>query len=338
MSENYDNEDLIEEDGVDYSRFYLSNYRESATGNYDYEVIESEENEVPRLKAIKPDLIDSVPYQEPHVVEKVYASSNTDKKPNGSNKKPKEKRKHKFAIVFISILLCCCFVLLIADSFTDGYILDTASKILFNKSTTTKTYYAVEIASFTDFNSAKVCSSEIRDMDGAGYVVNDELFRVIADVYDSKKDAMSVSSKLNISGYLSKIYVIDIVAPDYSTLPMSTRNISKKLLGYYDDVYTKLHEVIINLEQHNMDNATALIEITALRDGMKEKLVEYETNVDNDIDNPNVLKIRMQLFAVIGGLENLINLKVTDKTFLSDIRYTSIMVLNTHRAMVASLA
>lgn len=339
MSENYDNKKSINDNGVDYSKFYLSNYRETGKGNYDYEVIETDDNEVPRLKAIRPDLIDSVPYQETHIVEKVNNQpNNSPNTTNGTPKKPKKSKKRKFAIVFFSVLLCCCFVMLIADSFTDGYILDTASKILFNKSVNTKTYYAVELASFTDFNSAKVCSNEVRGMDGAGYVVNDELFRVIADVYNSKKDAMSVSSKLNINGYLSTIYVFKMTPPNYSLLPMSTRNISKKLLGYYDNIYTQLHELVVNLEEHNTDTATALIEITALHEGMKDKLAEYETNVDGDIENPNILKIRMQLIAVIGGLENLMNTKVSEKTLLSDIRYTSVMVLNTHRAMIASLA
>ena len=292
---------------------------------------------MPRLKAIKPDLIDSVPYMEPHIVDKVVSTQTNDEKKVNKHKKPKNKKRHKFAIVFISILLCCSFILLIADSFTDGYILDTASKILFNKSATTKTYYAVEIASFTDFNSAKICSNEVRDMNGAGYVVNDELFRVIADVYDVKKDAMSVSSKLNISGYLTKIYVFEILAPDYSKLPMATRNVSKKILGYYDELYVKLHKLIIDLEKHNIDTATALIEITSLWDSMKDKLVEYETNVDNDVENPNILKIRMQLQAVIAGLENLKNTKPAESTFISDVRYTYIMILNTHRAMVASI-
>ena len=39
MSENFNENDEIIDDGVDYTKFYLSNYRESNNGTYDYEVI-----------------------------------------------------------------------------------------------------------------------------------------------------------------------------------------------------------------------------------------------------------------------------------------------------------
>ena len=66
-------------------------------------------------------------------------------------------------------------------------------------------------------------------------------------------------------------------------------------------------------------------------------LIDYESSVNNKIDDKYVQKVRVQISSMIGALENLTAEGSKNDRLLSDIRYINTMILNTHRAMIKSL-
>lgn len=260
---------------------------------------------------------------------------NSDKSNNIKNKNSKIKKRFVLVVLVLVIGFISC--LLISDAISGGYIIDSAVKKIFNEQIA-KSYYAVEIASFNDIDSARITSEEIRASGGSGYVIHDnELYRVIAEIYAEEKQAASVSAKLNLAGYVTSVYKIEFKEINYSLFPISVRNITRNVMKYQEIMYQTLYEVSQKLENAEIDFGTAKVEIKALKSQISNMLVEYESNVDNEIDNKYVLKVRMQLNAMAGALDNLCGDSVNNDRLLSDIRYINSTIINTHKALVNSL-
>ncbi len=205
------------------------------------------------------------------------------------------------------------------------------------KGDATAYYYAVEIATFNDVDSARITSEEIRASGGSGYVVHDDLYRVIAEVYSSEKDAESVSTNLNLVGYVTNIYLFKIEDIEYRLLPTSVRNATKNVLKYQDIMYKSLFNTAVSLEKQEIDYTSAREDIAMLKSQISNMLIDYESSVNNKINDKYVQKVRMQISSMIGALDNLTAEGSKNDRLLSDIRYINTMILNTHRALIKSL-
>ena len=259
----------------------------------------------------------------------------TSTKKRGKNK-PKRSKSRKFAIVLFVIVFAFVSCFLIADVLSSGYLIDSVVNKIF-KNDITAYYYAVEIATFSDVESARITSEEIRASGGSGYVVHDDLYRVIAEVYSTEKDAESVSTNLNLAGYVTNIYVFKIEDIDYHLLPTSVRNATKNVLKYQDIMYKSLYATAVSLEKQEIDYTSAREDIAMLSSQISNMLIDYESSVNNKIDDKYVQKVRVQISSMIGALENLTAEGSKNDRLLSDIRYINTMILNTHRAMIKSL-
>ncbi len=259
----------------------------------------------------------------------------TSTKKRGKNK-PKRSKSRKFAIVLFVIVFAFVSCFLIADVLSSGYLIDSVVNKIF-KNDITAYYYAVEIATFSDVDSARITSEEIRASGGSGYVVHDDLYRVIAEVYSTEKDAESVSTNLNLAGYVTNIYVFKIEDIDYHLLPASVRNATKNVLKYQDIMYKSLYATAVSLEKQEIDYTSAREDIAMLSSQISNMLIDYESSVNNKIDDKYVQKVRVQISSMIGALENLTAEGSKNDRLLSDIRYINTMILNTHRAMIKSL-
>ncbi len=266
------------------------------------------------------------------------AESECDKctpKKRGKNK-PKRSKGRKFAIVLFVIIFAFVSCFLIADVLSNGYLIDSVVTKLF-KGDATAYYYAVEIATFNDVDSARITSEEIRASGGSGYVVHDDLYRVIAEVYSSEKDAESVSTNLNLAGYVTNIYLFKIEDIEYRLLPTSVRNATKNVLKYQDIMYKSLFNTAVSLEKQEIDYTSAREDIAMLKSQISNMLIDYESSVNNKINDKYVQKVRMQISSMIGALDNLTAEGSKNDRLLSDIRYINTMILNTHRALIKSL-
>ena len=245
--------------------------------------------------------------------------------------------KSSFAIALISVIICFGLVVVIADAMSGGYIIDKAVGI-FSGTSSSETYYAVEIASFDEPNAARLISNEVRAGGAGGYVVNDGLYRVIAEVYPNKSDALSVSAKLNLNGYVTSIYEIRVGEVNYSVFPTSTRTPTRDVLKYADLMYDSLFEIAANIDDGKYDFNAAKGAVKELGDRVRNMLIDYDANADGDLENENVHKVRMQISAVVGALDNISTESTSARDMASDVRYINCMILNTHSALVAGLS
>ena len=250
--------------------------------------------------------------------------------------KPKRTKKRKFFIVLLVIVFAFVSCFLLADVLSDGYLIESVVNKIFNGDLIAN-YYGVEIATFNDVDSARITSEEIRASGGSGYVVHDDLYRVIAEVYKSEKDAESVSTNLNLAGYVTNIYLFKIEEINYHLFPTSVRNATKSVLKYQDIMYEQLYDTAVSLEKQEIDYTSAREVIAMLKSQISNILVDYESSANNQIDNKYVQKVRMQISSMIGALDNLTAEGIKNDRLLSDIRYINTMIINTHRAMINTI-
>lgn len=269
----------------------------------------------------------------------IYADNSKNKSKccnNKSQAKGKRSKGRKFAIVLLVIVFAFVSCFLIADVLSDGYLINTFTTKLF-KGDNQDCYYAVEIATFNDVDAARMTSEEIRASGGSGYVVHDELYRVIAEVYKTEKDAESVMVNLNLAGYVTNLYLFKIENIDYKLLPKSVRNTTKNVLKYQGIMYESLYNTAVSLEKKEIDYTSAREDIGMLSNQISNMLIDYESSVNNQINNKYVQKVRQQISSMIGALANLTAEGSKNDRLLSDIRYINTMILNTHRALIKSL-
>lgn len=265
-------------------------------------------------------------------------TANIETKTCAKSNKTKRKRSkgRKAAIVSLCIIFALLSCFLIADIMSNGYFLNSLVSKVF-KGDVTAYYYAVEVATFNDETSARITSEEIRASGGSGYVVHDELYRVIAEVYKSEKDAENIATNLNLAGYVTNIYLFKIGEIDYSLLPMAVRNSTKNVLKYQDIMYQTLYQTAISLEKQQIDYTSAREDIGMLKSQINNMLIDYESAVNKSINDKYVVKVRNQISSMVGALDNLIAEGSKNDRLLSDIRYINTMILNTHRALINSI-
>lgn len=356
-------------DGLDYSDYFLKKHREGSKVNYNNQYYDqpsaSKKADSNRVTALIPDEIDEEPYVQPHTVgyvkqqPQLYENASYVKKPINDNNRqvrttneysynkiaPEKKRKknknplrrRSIILVVLTIFVCFGITLLIADSVSGGYMLGELQSVFSGFKNVNNTYYALEMSSFSDMATAKIYSNDLRLRGGGGYVINDGLYRVIGEVYPTKKDAESVSTRLNMDGDMTKVIQIEICDIDYQLFPTSVRNLTKKTMVYADNCYKKLYDVGCKLAKNELDTNSAHAEINTLIANLRINLTDYEANADNKLDDNYVMKVRAQLNAILGALTNLVSQTNKSPNLLCDIRYTNAMLINTHYTLCKDL-
>lgn len=339
--------------GLDYSKYYVKNYLKDSDASeklyqqqIDYdEVPVSRITHIPRVTAMMPDEIDNVPYlKEPEYEREArktvpYTGAREElpynAKKRGINNKRRKKanyRKRGLMIVVLTIMICTTITLLIADSVSGGYIFDEM-RAVFSGAKISDTYYAVQAGNFADAQTAKVFATQLSAIGGAGYVINDNGYRVIAEVYHEKKDADIIAARLATDGYESSVYTIEFNKFDYQSFPQTLRNNTKQVIEYIGITYRSLYNVGAGLAARKIDASGARSELKTLLASIRNILVDYESNADNDVDHDSVMKVRVQLNAAVAAIQNLLDDKMSNNDLLSNVRYTNAMLINTHRAL-----
>jgi hypothetical protein len=70
--------------------------------------------------------------------------------------------------------------------------------------------YAIQLGAFTSKENAEVAARELQAKGGAGYILNDKYFRLLAMGYASETDAQKVKQQLEKEGIESQIYSIAV--------------------------------------------------------------------------------------------------------------------------------
>ncbi len=161
--------------------------------------------------------------------------------PEPKRKSPKTGRRREF-IVVLAIILCFCTTLLCADYFSNGYLLAD-----FDKNATVSAegakYYAVQTGIYTDRKTAELYAKSLRSRGGAGYVMYDGVYRVVASVYTKALQAQTIAERMGKAGTDATVFSFSLSSVSDSSLSQEDRNKLISLSGYTDYCYEELYNL-----------------------------------------------------------------------------------------------
>ena len=116
-----------------------------------------------------------------------------------------KKRKNKIKpIIIIAIIIICALALLsiyLYSAFSngsDGILIDA------------RNYYCVQTGKYNDMSAAKKSANELAVKGGAGYIISDGGYRVLAGLYLEDGKCDEVINNLNKNGIASSKYIIKV--------------------------------------------------------------------------------------------------------------------------------
>jgi len=180
------------------------------------------------------------------------------------------KHKHKFfkrlvTFVFLSAL---AFGVIVSADYVGNFIAtgEFVSSI-FTKNNATVQYYAVILNEFDELSAAEAESNSSAESGCAGFIWEDQTYKVVANIYKSRDDADKVAENLLDSEYTATIYRITY----------EIKSNMKEVFDLLDDVYADLYTVSNVVEKGDMSNIVASSEINKLKSDVHLMQIKYST-------------------------------------------------------------
>ncbi len=173
--------------------------------------------------------------------------------------------------------------------------------------------YAMQVGAFSDQSNAQALSDDIITQGGAGYLIYDEMYRVMAFSYDSEDEANQVKTQLKeTSGVEASVYTISVPKVDLKILS-SEDNYEKinNAFNSFVEVKNQLHQIIVAFDKGESDYNTVVEQVSSLREtlGASQKDIETIASEDDKLMGFNDILNK--------ALEGFDNLSESDETIYS---------------------
>lgn len=238
-------------------------------------------------------------------------------------------------IAVMMVIICFMLTIVSADIISGGEIFENLAEV-FATVSGVPVYYAVEVGSYADIDSARAASDMYRNVNAGGYVINDGSYRVIAAVYTNKDDAEAVVTKLINDGLSGSMYEIKGAKVNYNKYG-DIGNDLEAAVNYCETIYGKLYKISIDLDKGEITENQAKIEIQTI---FNETLETKNTLVERTKSYPyddTVIMVRAELLAYCAVLENLNNDSITRPSLLADIRYSYTLIVHSYCRLLRSM-
>lgn len=288
---------------MDYSKYYLKNYRPDDEGEAGGEPAYSgpllDRPHTPEIVYINPDGEEFVP--DPPREARPAPRKSADKKPFGVR-------------LIINVLIALVVILSIfvsVDFITDGQLIEAVTE-LFSQ---TRTYYAVLDLPSDTVQGTVVNAETVRLGGKAGYPIKyDGSYYCVLDIYGDRKSADNAGASAN-----SVIYEFSCSAPD--------------LPSEYDAYLDKPYEVCDNLDDiaaklasGEMSSSQALLSVEEL---YEQTLIESDElkALSNERATKQILEFVSDYSVAVAALASLCDESVYRTNYASDVRYARCQIL-----------
>ncbi len=187
--------------------------------------------------------------------------------------KSKIKRKKSNTVTALKIngfavfaLFVCVAVMLVAVYFNNksGEVLKIPAK----------SWYYISFYTRTAETEAAISAHSVKETGGAGYLINDGQFRVVAAVYKSESDAKSVAAKQTLEAEIYKLAVPGMKISAFGD--KETDKTVKKAFSYYETVYDAVNTALIDFEKGQSTESALLHTLNDIRQGISEERFALE--------------------------------------------------------------
>lgn len=309
--------------GIDYKNYYYCKYKRNLP-------LRQEVQEEKTSYVQNPNHIIQYDKYERRNTQKNISKRYNEKK---SNKKPYNKAKWSYIFVIIVLFITIC-AMVVVDYLGYEKLKSRPTWI----SGSNKVYYAIEMNSFSDYDSAYVFADALRKQGGGGFILKeDSYYKVLAAMYKTETDAKTICERLILNENMARVYYFTIPKVEFNNYEIRDREIILNVMEYYNVIYECLYSVSNDLDKEMINNESAINKIKLL----KEKIVSTKQQLDNNLAsteiNTQIIKIKAELVSAIAILDNLTNNRLARPNLLCDIRYSYILVVHNYINLVNSL-
>lgn len=309
--------------GIDYKNYYYCKYKRNLP-------LRQEVQEEKTSYVQNPNHIIQYDKYERRNTQKNISKRYNEKK---SNKKPYNKAKWSYIFIIIVLFITIC-AMVVVDYLGYEKLKSRPTWI----SGSNKVYYAIEMNSFSDYDSAYVFADALRKQGGGGFILKeDSYYKVLAAMYKTETDAKTICERLILNENMARVYYFTIPKVEFNNYEIRDREIILNVMEYYNVIYECLYSVSNDLDKEMINNESAINKIKLL----KEKIVSTKQQLDNNLAsteiNTQIIKIKAELVSAIAILDNLTNNRLARPNLLCDIRYSYILVVHNYINLVNSL-
>lgn len=255
-------------------------------------------------------------------------SINNGKTENVRTKKYKRRRVYVLNVKRI-ILFSIAIILLI--SAPAGYIIYRRYSKYILPSTT---YYYLQLSQTDNGTLASSLSSDYIAKGAAGYIVNDGVFRIMANVYSDHNDAMTVQSRFVDSYENCLLYEVKIAKINLMNYMdrQPAKEVYPILYNARYEIFEALQKLDYSLDRGEISQAAVLLSVKNLREGLVKNISDINGILESYPTN-KALKITLDyLLSIVSILDN--NLPIENYTVGHKIKLTLCQIVNLYQSTV----
>lgn len=189
--------------------------------------------------------------------------------------------------------------------------------------------YAIQIGAFNSRENAEIASRELQGMGGAGYIIEDNYFRVLAVGFPQEGDAQKVVDQLKTDGIESRIYEISIpgVNMEITASPEKVEGI-KSSFSLWQEKTEQTRKTFEELDNQRITLETALVNIRGIRDELAQQLDMIKNYTATQESNGILTGIQEIYKAALSNIDDIVNGGINHRVaFSSRLKYNNMYMV-----------
>ena len=223
------------------------------------------------------------------------------------------------SMVIFGLLLAISVCNLLSYAFFSGGI-----SFVSGKSRNPNNFYAVEVASFSEYDDAYEFATQLQTKGGAGYITYNKKYKVLSSLYLTYNDAKSVAD--NIKNEYTNACVYEIVLPDISVPDDITSAQQKAITTSFavtKSAIATMTNIYLGVDKGEIKDSTARTMLYTLYDDCSSQVDSIRTAF-HSLDTATYLKHKMYLTNFASNLAEITNIDLQGMELSQIIKYQQI--------------
>lgn len=243
---------------------------------------------------------------------------------------PKISKKNGKFFAIVTLLVCFCLSLTLADLFSNVITIKAFNNISTTGRQTEYSFYAISLFDGSSQATAKEQVSNVMKQGGAGFVwQKDNKFYVLASAYLEENDAKMVKNNLKeseIEASIVKIQIPEIaISGNFTSMENSSLTAALKA---FKTAYEKLYDVSVSLDTKIKTESECKMEVADIKNNLSKTEVAFSSVFDSKLTT-NLLQIKIALTSLLSYLEDLSKFEGTSaQPFSHKIKNTYLQALH----------
>lgn len=232
--------------------------------------------------------------------------------------------KRKSGMFGISIVICGLLLAISVCNLFSYAFFSGGINFVSGKGRNANNFYAVEVNSFDDYDSAYEFATALQSKGGAGYITYNKKYKVLSSLYLTYNDAKSVVD--NIKGEYAEACVYEIAFPDIE-VPDDITNEQQTAIStsfaMTKSAIATMTNIYLGIDKGEIKDSTARTMIYSLYDDCSSQVDSISTAF-HSLDTATYLKHKMYLTNFASHLAEISNIDLQGMELSQIIKYQQI--------------